>query len=72
VLARLPVPWGEVDLRREIAVRARELEHACSKTGSIVEWGEHFPFLYEEQERAIRALYALATPGIFTDKGVVK
>jgi len=72
VLARLPVPWGEVDLRREIAARARELEHACSKTGSVVEWGEHFPFLYEEQERAIRALYALATPGIFTDKGVVK
>ncbi len=70
VLARLPVPWGEAGLRAEIAARARELEHACSRTGTVVEWSEHVLFFYEQQERALRALYAAATPGMFVDKGV--
>jgi len=70
VLARLPVPWGETQACEEIAARARELEHACSRTGSVVEWDEHITFLYEQQERALRALYAAATPGMFVDKGV--
>lgn len=70
VLARLPVPWGETHACEEIAARARELEHACSRTGSVVEWDEHITFLYEQQERALRALYAAATPGTFLDKGV--
>lgn len=64
VLAHLPIPWGEPGARREIAARARELEQACSKAGSVVEWGEQSSFLFEEQERAIRALYAVAIPGI--------
>lgn len=75
VLARLPIPWGQPETRREIVTRARELEDACSKAGSVVEWEEQFPALYEEQERAIRALYATAISGMFTDtiqdKGVV-
>lgn len=70
VLARLPIPWGEARAREEIAGRARELEQACSTTGSVVEWSEHVIFLYEKQERAIRALYAATTPGMFLDKGV--
>jgi len=70
VLARLPVPWGEACLCEEIAARARELEQACSTTGAVVEWSEHVIFLYQQQERAIRALYAAATPGTFLDKGV--
>jgi hypothetical protein len=70
VLARLPVPWGDAGAQTEISGRARELEDACSKTGPVVEWDEHITFLYERQERAIRALYAAAAPGIFMDKGV--
>lgn len=70
VLARLPVPWGSAGARREIAERARELEEACGRAGPVVEWDERLTSLYEEQERALRALYAAATPGIFTDKGV--
>jgi hypothetical protein len=70
VLARLPVPWGEGAAQAEIAGGARELEDACSKRGPVVEWDEHITFLYERQERAIRALYAAAAPEIFMDKGV--
>jgi hypothetical protein len=70
VLAHLPVPWGETQACAEIAAHARELEHACSRTGSVVEWDEHITFLYEKQERALRALYAAATPGMLMDKGV--
>lgn len=70
VLAQLPVPWGERAAQAEISLGARELEDACSRTGPVVEWDEHITFLYERQERAIRALYAAAAPGIFMDKGV--
>jgi SAM-dependent methyltransferase len=70
VLARLPIAWSQPEIRQEIAERARALEQACSRAGSVVEWEEQFSFLFEEQERAIRALYAAALPGIFTDKGV--
>lgn len=70
VLARLPVPWGDMDALRAIATRARELEQACDKAGPVVEWDEHLTILYEELECALRALYAAAAPGIFTDKGV--
>lgn len=71
VLARLPIPWADGHLRGEISAHARELELACSKTGSVVEWDKHITFLYERQEQAIRALYAAAAPGTFMDKGVV-
>ncbi len=71
VLARLPVAWGESAARQEISERARELERACSEAEPVVEWGQHLTFLYEEQERAVRALYAAAVPGIFDDKGVI-
>ncbi|HEY1354625.1 MAG TPA: N-6 DNA methylase [Ktedonobacteraceae bacterium] len=70
VLARLPVPWADAQTRAEICASARELERACSRAGSVVEWDEHITCLYERQESAIRALYAAAAPGIFLDKGV--
>ncbi|MGH2506869.1 MAG: N-6 DNA methylase [Ktedonobacteraceae bacterium] len=65
VLARLPVAWGEPEGRQKIATRARALEQACSNTRAVVEWGQHLTFLYEEQEHAIRGLYAAAVPEIF-------
>ncbi len=70
VLAHLPIAWGSSRARHEIALRAQALARACSEPGSVVEWEEHWLLLYEEQERAIRALYAAATSGIFVDKGV--
>ena len=70
VLARLPILWGEPSARREIVERARALERACSAARPVVKWGEHLTSLYEEQERAICALYATALPEISTDKGV--
>lgn len=70
VLAHLPVAWGGASVRREIAERARALAQACSKAGSVVEWKQDLLSLYEEQERAVCALYAAARSGIFADKGV--
>jgi hypothetical protein len=71
VLKRLPIPWGNVSTREAIAARARQLEQACSEAGRVVEWDEYLTCLYEEQERAIRALYATTLPGVFPDKGVL-
>jgi SAM-dependent methyltransferase len=59
VLTRLPIPWGPLAERCEIAQRARELERICSQSGPVVEWDERLTALYEEQERAIGALYDL-------------
>lgn len=65
VLARLPVIWGTPATRQDIAERARALERACSAPQTVVKWGQPLTFLYEEQERAIRVLYANAVPEIF-------
>ena len=66
VLARLPVVWGTPSARREIAGRAKALAQACSKAGAVVEWKQDLLTLYEEQERAVCALYS----EIFADKEV--
>ncbi|HEY3993027.1 MAG TPA: N-6 DNA methylase [Ktedonobacteraceae bacterium] len=58
VLARLPVVWGSASARREIAERAQVLTRACSKAGPVVEWDQQLLSVYEEQERAVYALYA--------------
>lgn len=71
VLARLPVPWGKPDERQEIITRAKTLERACGQGPPVVEWNEHLTTLYEEQERAIGALYIALIPEIFADKGVI-
>jgi hypothetical protein len=70
VLARLPIAWGSAGERQAIAERARLLVQACSQADPDVEWNEQISALYEEQEHAVRALYARATSGMFADKGV--
>lgn len=65
VLARLPIAWGQPEMRQDIATRAKALEHACSRARAVVEWEQHLTSLYEEQEHAIRVLYAAAVPEIF-------
>lgn len=70
VLARLPVPWGPRAAWQEISQRARELEKICSTTSPVVKWDEHLTSLYEEQEQAIGALYAIAIAETSKNKGV--
>lgn len=72
VLARLPVAWGDARARREIAERSRMLVRACGAGGPVVEWDEQENVLYEEQERAINALYSAVMSENLreTDKGV--
>ena len=72
VLATLPVPIVEPEHQQPIIERAKSLERACSLSGPVVEWNQHITNLYEEQERAICALYDPVLPGFFTDKGVIK
>ena len=72
VLATLPVPIIEPERQQPIIKRAKSLERACSLSGPVVEWNQHITGLYEEQERAICALYDTVLPGFFTDKGVIR
>ncbi|MBO0792714.1 MAG: hypothetical protein J2P36_17450, partial [Ktedonobacteraceae bacterium] len=59
VLARLPVPVLASPLKRQISERARKLMNACSQLSPVVELSE-IGEMYEEQERAIGALYDAA------------
>ena len=65
VLAQLPVPVIASDYKSEIIERARHMVIACDKASSVVEWNESMQCLYAGQERAIRALYETALPGLF-------
>lgn len=61
VLAQLPVPAQAAYTEKEqIIDRAKLLMHACSKSSSVVELKAQSYELYEEQERAICALYEIA------------
>ena len=60
VLARLPIPIVTSNEKQQIIERAKLLARACSEIGPVVEWDEPVQNLYEEQERAICALYASA------------
>ena len=72
VLARLPIPIVAArEERQQVIERAKSLVCACSKSGAVVEWNEDIIRLYEEQERAICALYGTVLPGLFADKGVI-
>jgi len=71
VLARLPIPMVEstgvihhAPMRQRIARIARLLEDACSGGRAVVEWKQD---MYDEQERAICALYETVLPGLCTD-----
>ena len=65
VLAHLPVPLVAPEQKQQIIANARLLNRACSETVSVVEWNAEVSHLYEEQERAICALYDTALPGLF-------
>src|SRR6266702_534732 len=60
VLARLPIPIIASNEKHQIIERAKLLARACSEIDPVVEWDEPVQNLYEEQERAICALYASA------------
>jgi len=60
VLARLPIPIVTSNEKQHIIELAKLLARACSEIGPVVEWDEPVQNLYEEQERAICALYASA------------
>ena len=57
VLTHLPIPTLEVAEKVIICERAQALLLACDKMKPVVELDEHYKGLYEEQERAICALY---------------
>jgi hypothetical protein len=71
-LASLPVPIVKPEEQQQIIEQAKALVNACSSLGPVVEWSEHITSMYEEQERAICALYDSVLPGFFIDKGVIK
>jgi hypothetical protein len=60
VLARLPIPIIAPAEKQPIIERAKLLARACSEIGPVVEWNEAMQNVYEEQERAICALYTSA------------
>ena len=72
VLACLPVPIVRTEHQQRIIEQAKALVHACSSSGPVVEWDGHIAGMYEEQERAICALYDSVLPGLLTDKGVMR
>ena len=57
VLARLPIPTVAPERQHDIATRAKQIMLACSDATPVVELKQQ---LYEEQERAICALYEYA------------
>jgi hypothetical protein len=57
VLANLPIPVIEHERCVRISERAKLLMHACGEGAPVVELQQQVRVLYEEQERAIRALY---------------
>jgi hypothetical protein len=58
VLAQLPIPTRiNTSERERISRRARLLMHACREKNAVVELKNEYNELYEEQERAICALY---------------
>ena len=71
VLAFLPVPIVRTEHQHLVIEQAKALVRACSSPGPVVEWDEHITGLYEEQERAICALYDSVLPGLVTGKGVM-
>jgi hypothetical protein len=68
VLATLPVPLVEHECQQPVIERAKTIERACSLSGPVVEWDEHITSMYEEQERAICALYDSVLPDFLLTK----
>ena len=57
VLAQLPVPIVTASEKETVIARSKLLVHACSPSGSVVEWKKNARDIYEEQECALSALY---------------
>jgi hypothetical protein len=57
VLTHLPIPTLEAAEKAAICQRAQALIHACGGMKAVVELDELYKRMYEEQERAICALY---------------
>jgi hypothetical protein len=68
VLASLPVPLVKLEEQQKIIEQSKALVRACSSLDPVVEWSEHITRIYEEQERAICALYDSALPGFLLTK----
>jgi SAM-dependent methyltransferase len=68
VLANLPVPLVKLEEQQQIIEQCKALVYACSSSGPVVEWSESITRMYEEQERAICALYDSALPGFLLTK----
>ncbi|HEY6285112.1 MAG TPA: N-6 DNA methylase [Ktedonobacteraceae bacterium] len=68
VLANLPVPLVKLEEQHQIIEQSKAFVRACSSLGPVVEWSEPISRMYEEQERAICALYASALPGFLLTK----
>src|SRR5258708_5861899 len=66
VLARLPVPIVKAEERQKIIDLSKLLVRACSEGDTVVEWKRPIHSIYEEQEHAIRTLYASILPASFT------
>ena len=62
VLANLPIPTLVASAKVSIGQRAHALLSACSEMKPVVELNEHYMQVYEEQERAICALYEKFLP----------
>jgi hypothetical protein len=63
VLTHLPIPTLETSEKASISQRAQSLMSACSEVKPVVELSEQYKQMYEEQERAICALYEKFLPG---------
>jgi hypothetical protein len=57
VLAQLPVPIVTASEKEAVIARSKLLVRACSPPGPVVEWKKNTRDIYEEQERALSALY---------------
>ncbi|HEX6552319.1 MAG TPA: TaqI-like C-terminal specificity domain-containing protein [Ktedonobacteraceae bacterium] len=57
VLAQLPVPIVTASEKEAVIARSKLLVHACSPSGSVVEWRKNTRDVYEEQERVLSAFY---------------
>jgi SAM-dependent methyltransferase len=68
VLANLPVPLVKLEEQQKIIEQSKALVRACSSLDPVVKWSDHITRMYEEQERAICALYDSTLPGFLLTK----
>lgn len=73
VLAQLPIPYqADVQAKRQIIQRAKQIMYACSQSSSDVELKEQRQAWYEEQEQAIISIFKQESPLDVRDEGVIQ